>query len=293
MGQDHAVEAVGKTLLRTRAGLHDPARPLGTFLFLGPSGVGKTELARQLAEHVYQRRDALIRIDMSEFGEKHTVARLIGAPPGYVGYGEGGKLTEAVRRRPYSVILFDEIEKAHPDVAQILLQVFEDGRLTDAAGKVVSFRNTICILTSNLGNRYTGRGDVIGFGELEGAVKLKSHERDLKRALQDHFKPELLGRIDRVVAFRPLGKPELERIVALEFGKLAARAAARGIKLRLTDELIAAALLRRNPDSGARFIRQFLQDEVEPQLAEVLVKQPSLKRVTVGWRGRAAALVAA
>jgi len=292
VGQDHAVEAVAQTLLRTRAGLHDPARPLGTFLFIGPSGVGKTELARQLAEHVYQRKDALIRLDMSEFGEKHTVARLIGAPPGYVGYGEGGKLTEAVRRRPYSVVLFDEIEKAHPDVAQILLQVFEDGRLTDAAGKVVSFRNTVLILTSNLGNRYVGRGDVVGFGQLEGAAKQTSHERDLKRALQDHFKPELLGRIDKVVAFRSLGTAELTSIVALEFGKLAARAEQQGVKLRLTDELIAAALKRRNPDSGARFVRQFLQDEVEPKLAELLVKQRSVKRVTVGWQGKHVALAA-
>jgi ATP-dependent Clp protease ATP-binding subunit ClpC len=290
VGQRHAIDVVADTLLRARAGLQDPNRPLGTFLFLGPSGVGKTELAKALAQEVYQSSRALIRVDMSEFSERFTVSRLLGSPPGYVGYGEGGRLTEAVRRTPYSVVLFDEIEKAHPDVMSILLQIFEDGQLTDGAGKIVSFKNTICVLTSNVGNRYVGRGDLIGFGEHATSTRAtkSSQALELKRALQDQFRPELLGRIDHVVVFHRLAEQDLRKIFELEFQKISARAKLRGVTLDLSPSLVDAALTQRDPDNGARFIRKFLQEIVEPRIAEQLVGEKKVVgSLSLGWqRGR-------
>lgn len=289
VAQEAAIKAVTTTLLRARAGLQDPERPLGTFLFLGPSGVGKTELAKALAQDVFNQKDALIRLDMSEFGERFTVSRLIGSPPGYVGYGEGGRLTEAVRRRPYSVVLFDEIEKAHPDILHLLLQIFEDGRLTDAAGKLVSFKNTIIIMTSNIGNHYRGQGETIGFDD--GAVVKKSadkkEEHRLKRALQDRLPPELLSRIDKTVAFHPLDSDHLTKIFKMEFAKVTRRISDRGITVDLKSSVITEALKKADPNSGARFVRGYIQEHIEPLLAEQLVASSQAKKLVVDLKGSA------
>ena len=229
IGQDQALERVSNAIRRSRAGLSDPRRPIGSFIFLGPTGVGKTELARALAEFLFDDERAMIRIDMSEYMEKHAVARLIGAPPGYVGYEEGGQLTEAVRRRPYSVVLFDEIEKAHQDVFNVLLQIMDDGRLTDGKGRVVDFKNTIIIMTSNIGSAYlvaTGLGTAEGFEEARKLVM---------NALQEHFKPEFLNRVDDIILFNPLGKEQLTKIVDLRLEDLRRLLADRNISLELTD----------------------------------------------------------
>jgi len=285
IGQRHAISAVVDTLLRARAGISDPNRPLGTFLFLGPSGVGKTQLAKTLAQTFYGRKEAFIRLDMSEFSERFTVSRLLGSPPGYIGYGEGGRLTEAVRRSPYSVVLFDEIEKAHPDVLNILLQLFEDGRLTDSSGRTVDFRNTICILTSNIGNKYLGRGELIGFaGDRTPVTQNRHRELDLKRSLQDHFRPELLGRIDKVIAFHPLTETELARVLQLEINKLLTRLPA-GTQITLSPDVIKKALADRNRDTGARFVRAFIQDHIEPQLARLRVSTPNATSFAVSIKG--------
>ncbi len=284
VAQESAITAVTSTLLRARAGLQDPERPLGTFLFLGPSGVGKTELAKALAQEVFNQKDSLIRLDMSEFGEKFTVSRLIGSPPGYVGYGEGGRLTEALRRRPYSVVLFDEIEKAHPDVLHLLLQVFEDGRLTDAAGKLVSFKNAIIIMTSNIGNRYRGRGETIGFDDSK-VDDAKPDDLRLKRALQDQLPPEFLSRIDKTIAFHPLEQTHLAKIFKLEFAKVVQRLSGRGMTVELQPTVIVAALKTADPNSGARFVRGYIQEHIEPRLAEVLVTPDHAKKLTVEMRG--------
>ncbi len=319
VGQLPAIKVISDTLLRARAGLQDPNRPLGTFLFMGPSGVGKTELAKSLAENVFLAKKALIRIDMSEFTEKFNVSRLIGSPPGYVGYGEGGRLTEAVRKQPYSVVLFDEIEKAHPDVAQILLQIFEDGQLTDAAGKIVNFKNTICILTSNIGNRYTGQGEVIGFDKGDsghepgvksnGQAAAKTTASDtktafdttvsgtktafdtktaeIKKTLQKHFRPELLGRLDKVVVFSPLDEAALRKIFKLEFAKVRARLKGRVKNITLSPEIIEAAIKQRDPDSGARFIRNFIQEYVEPKLAYHVMSAKTKTDIKLEWLDQA------
>ena len=212
VGQDEAIEAVANTVRAARAGLQDPNRPLGSFLFLGPTGVGKTETARALAEFLFDDEQALVRIDMSEYQEKHTVSRLIGAPPGYVGYDEAGQLTEAVRRRPYAVVLFDEVEKAHPEVLNVLLQLLDDGRLTDAQGRTVDFSNTIVIMTSNLGSQWiTERG-----------LPWEEINRRVMEAVRSHFRPELLNRIDEVVIFRPLGMEQIAAIVDIQLRGLRA-----------------------------------------------------------------------
>jgi len=264
--QQDAVRAVADAIRRSRAGLADPKRPVGSFMFLGPTGVGKTELARTLAALLFDSEDAMVRIDMSEYMEKHTVSRLIGAPPGYVGYEEGGQLTEAVRRRPYRVILFDEIEKAHPDVFNVLLQVLEDGRLTDGHGRTVDFRNAIIIMTSNLGSQYLRNldpGDAPGF-EL---VRVQIME-ELRRTLR----PEFLNRIDEIIVFRPLSRTDLERIVDLQLAGLSARLEARHIHLEVTKE--AKATLAQegyNPDFGARPLRRLIQRTVENAVSRQLL----------------------
>ena len=234
IGQDEAVSVVANAIRRSRAGLSDPNRPIGSFLFLGPTGVGKTELARALAEFLFDDERAMVRIDMGEYQEKHTVARLIGAPPGYVGYDEGGQLTEAVRRRPYAVVLLDEIEKAHPDVFNVLLQVLDDGRLTDGQGRTVDFTNAVLIMTSNL------RGDPM-----------------------DCFKPEFVNRIDEIVRFRPLGRTDLTQIVDIQLRDLEARLAGRRLELEVTDE--AQELLAErgyDPVFGARPLKRVIQREL-------------------------------
>jgi ATP-dependent Clp protease ATP-binding subunit ClpB len=246
VGQDEAVEAVSNALRRARSGLQDPNRPIGSFVFLGPTGVGKTELARALAEFVFDDDRALVRLDMSEYQERHTVARLVGAPPGYVGYEEGGQLTEAVRRRPYAVLLLDEIEKAHPEVFDVLLQLLDDGRLTDGQGRTVDFRNTVVIMTSNL----------------------RSPEE-----LRERFRPEFLNRIDEVVVFEPLSREQLSEIVELQLGRLRERLAERKLELDVTDaakELVAEEGW--DPAYGARPLKRAIQRLLENPLARELLE---------------------
>jgi ATP-dependent Clp protease ATP-binding subunit ClpB len=257
IGQDEAVEAVSNALRRSRAGLSDPNRPIGSFLFLGPTGVGKTELARALAEFMFDSEQAIVRIDMSEYMEKHSVARLIGAPPGYVGYEEGGQLTEAVRRRPYAVILLDEIEKAHPDVFNTLLQLMDDGRLTDGQGRTVSFTNTVLIMTSNVGS-----AEIVG-----EAVDEKMRER-IEEILATTFKPEFLNRIDDVVIFHRLSKPDISRIVELQVDLLVRRISERGIEVELTDDArTLLANLGYDPTYGARPLKRVIQKQLIDKLA--------------------------
>jgi ATP-dependent Clp protease ATP-binding subunit ClpB len=253
---------VSNAVRRGRAGLSDPNRPIGSFLFLGPTGVGKTELARALAEFLFDDERAMIRIDMSEYMEKHTVARLIGAPPGYVGYDEGGQLTEAVRRRPYSVVLFDEVEKAHPDVWNALLQLLDDGRLTDGHGRTVDFRNAVVIMTSNLGSHY--------YREVADPEKVKRLVLD---ELRNHLRPEFLNRIDEVIVFRNLGPAEIARIVDIQAAALRTRLEEKRIGLELTDG--AKALLARegfDPVFGARPLKRTLQRRVQDVLALKLLE---------------------
>jgi ATP-dependent Clp protease ATP-binding subunit ClpB len=257
VGQEEAIRAVSNAVRRGRAGLSDPNRPIGSFLFLGPTGVGKTELARALAEFMFDDERAMIRIDMSEYMEKHTVARLIGAPPGYIGFDEGGQLTEAVRRRPYSVILFDEIEKAHPDVFNVLLQLLDDGRLTDGQGRTVDFRNTVVIMTSNLGSHI--------FREYERPEKVRPL---IMQELRNTLRPEFLNRIDEVVIFMPLGHEQIERIVDIQLEHLRRRLAARRIGLEVTDtakKVLASEGY--DPTFGARPLKRTIQRLVQDPLA--------------------------
>ena len=262
IGQDEAVEAVATALRRSRAGLADPNRPIGTFLFLGPTGVGKTELARALAEFMFDSEEAMIRLDMSEYMEKHTVSRLVGAPPGYVGYEEGGQLTEAVRRRPYSVVLLDEIEKAHPDVFNTLLQVMDDGRLTDGQGRTVDFKNTVLIMTSN-----------IGVDGLESIDEEASSDIALREALLSHFKPEFVNRLDDIVRFTPLTREQLGEIVELQVAQVIARVRERGVEVTLTDaarELLGD--MGYDPAYGARPLRRVIQKQLTDRLALSLLE---------------------
>ena len=266
VGQDEAVTAVADAIRRARAGLKDPRRPIGSFLFLGPTGVGKTELARALAGQLFDDEDAMVRLDMSEYQERHTVSRLVGAPPGYVGYDEGGQLTEAIRRRPYRVVLFDEIEKAHSDVFNLLLQIMEDGRLTDGHGRTVDFKNTVIIMTSNLGSRHLQGLDPRDPAAFEMARVLVLG--DLRKALR----PEFLNRIDEVIVFRPLSEEQLVEIVGLQVANLAARLAAQGVGLEVTDT--AKQHLAKegyNPDFGARPLRRLIQREIENTVARKLL----------------------
>ena len=262
IGQDEAVKKVTEAILRSRAGIADPNRPIGSFLFLGPTGVGKTELAKALAECLFDDEHNIVRIDMTEYMEKFSVSRLIGAPPGYVGYDEGGQLTEAVRRRPYSVVLFDEVEKAHPDVFNILLQILDDGRITDSQGRTVDFKNTIIILTSNLGSQYLLEG-IDDRGEISEAAR-EAVSRELHRA----FRPEFLNRLDETILFRPLTKENLSGIIDIMVSALRERLAERSLKLEITDEAKALIIERGfDPLYGARPLRRTLQSSVETLLA--------------------------
>ena len=271
VGQDEPVKAVSRAIRRSRAGLKDPHRPGGSFIFLGPSGVGKTELARTLAEFLFGEESALIQVDMSEYMEKHAVSRLVGSPPGYVGYDEGGQLTESVRRRPYSVVLLDEIEKAHPDVFNILLQILEDGRLTDAQGRTVDFRNCIVIMTSNIGASTISKGQTLGFGEPveEGGLDYEEMKTRVTGELKKMFKPEFLNRVDEVIVFRKLSRAEIADIVALMMARVEDQLKDREIGLVLTPE--ARELLVEvgyDPTMGARPLRRAIQRHVEDLLAE-------------------------
>jgi ATP-dependent Clp protease ATP-binding subunit ClpB len=276
IGQDEAVQLVADAIIRARSGIKDPRRPIGSFIFLGPTGVGKTELARSLAAALFDTEENMVRVDMSEYQERHTVSRLVGAPPGYVGYEEGGQLTEAVRRKPYSVVLFDEIEKAHGDVFNTLLQVLDDGRLTDAQGRTVNFRNTVIIMTSNIGSAYLLDG-VTAHGEIKedarGAVMAE---------LRGHFRPEFLNRVDDIVLFKPLTQTEIERIVELMFNDLRSRLAARQMSLEITEE-IRGFIARQgfDPVYGARPLRRFIAREVETRIGRALVAGDVLDGATI------------
>jgi ATP-dependent Clp protease ATP-binding subunit ClpB len=266
VGQDEAVQLVSDAIIRARSGVKDPRRPIGSFIFLGPTGVGKTELAKSLAAALFDSEDNIVRIDMSEYQERHTVSRLLGAPPGYVGYEEGGQLTEAVRRRPYSVVLFDEIEKAHSDVFNTLLQVLDDGRLTDAQGRTVDFRNTVIIMTSNIGSEYLLEGVTSG-----GEIKPEAREQ-VMGAMRARFRPEFLNRLDDIVLFKPLTQPEIERIVDLMMSDLRDRLAERRITLDLIED--ARAFIAQqgfDPVYGARPLRRYISREVETPIARALV----------------------
>ena len=268
IGQEEAISAVADAIRRARSGLKDPRRPIGSFIFIGPSGVGKTELAKALARFLFDDEDALVRLDMSEYREQHTASRLFGAPPGYVGYEEGGQLTEAVRRRPYRVILFDEIEKAHPEVWNSLLQILDDGRLTDGQGRVVDFRNTVLIMTSNLGTEFIRRGGTLGFLQNEGSSEDKEANQKIEKALKGTFRPEFLNRIDEVIMFSPLSLEQMYEIVDLQMDEIRIRLAEHDLKVELTKK--AREWLAKegfDPSFGARPLKRTLQKYIESPLS--------------------------
>jgi ATP-dependent Clp protease ATP-binding subunit ClpB len=285
VGQDEAVEAVADAIMRARAGVKDPNRPLGSFLFLGPTGVGKTELARALAEFLFDDEQNLVRIDMSEYMEKHTVARLIGAPPGYIGYEEGGQLTEAVRRRPFSVILFDEVEKAHPDVFNLLLQIMDDGRLTDSHGRHVNFKNTVILLTSNLGSHHilAFKGEEAQYQKMVNLVMAEVHQ---------HFRPEFLNRLDDIVVFHSLRLDQIKKIVDIQLARLAKRLAERRLAIRLSEKAKEYLAERGyDPMYGARPLKRTIQREVEGPLSKAILKGEIREGMTVGVDVREGKLV--
>ncbi len=273
IGQDEAVEAVTRAIQRNRAGLKDPNKPIGTFMFLGPTGVGKTQLAKVLAQYMFDSPDSIIRIDMSEYMEKHAVSRLIGAPPGYVGYNEGGQLSERVRRKPYSVVLLDEIEKAHPDIFNLLLQVLDEGRLTDSNGRHIDFRNTVLILTSNIGTRELKEfGNALGFSNVSKRDTVANSRAIIEKAIQKAFTPEFLNRLDEQILFNPLTKADIEKIIEIELKELYERVAQAGFKLRLTKKIKKyVAEIGYDPKYGARPLKRAIQRYIEDPLAEKII----------------------
>merc|ERR1719215_2064986 len=287
IGQEEAVVAVSKAVRRARAGLKNPNRPIASFIFCGRTGVGKTELCKALSAAYFGKEDSMIRLDMSEFMERHTVSKLIGSPPGYVGYDEESQLTDGIRRQPYSLVLFDEVEKAHPDVFNLMLQILEDGRLTDSKGRVVSFKNALIIMTSNVGSKVIEKGlqggGGIGFQGLDDAnsaeqssyKRLKSMVHD---ELKNFFKPEFLNRLDEIIVFKSLTKPEVKQIAELEFKKTFKRTAERGVHLAMTDPFKAKVVDEGfNPVYGARPLRRAIMRLVEDELAESFLKEPTLE----------------
>lgn len=266
VGQSEAVSAVADAIQRSRAGLADPKRPIASFIFLGPTGVGKTELAKALASYMFDSEEAMVRIDMSEYMEKHTVSRLVGAPPGYVGYEEGGQLTEAIRRRPYAVILFDEIEKAHPDVFNIMLQILDDGRVTDSQGRTVDFKNTIIIMTSNIGSQFIldVAGDDSRYDEMRDRVM---------EALRANFRPEFLNRIDEIIIFHSLTKAELREIVKIQIRRLEERLSEKRMGIEISDQALDfLAEVGYDPVYGARPLKRVIQRELETQIAKRILR---------------------
>jgi ATP-dependent Clp protease ATP-binding subunit ClpB len=257
---------VTEAIIRSKAGIKDPTKPIGSFLFLGPTGVGKTELAKALAENLFDDENNIVRIDMSEYMEKHSVSRLIGAPPGYVGYDEGGQLTEAVRRKPYSVVLFDEVEKAHPDVFNVLLQVLDDGRITDSTGKTVNFKNTIIIMTSNIGSQY------LLSGIDEGGEIMEHAKTMVMNGLRDHFRPEFLNRLDEIILFKPLNKENIGGIIDLLMADLNKRLQDRDFKIELTESAKEIVVDQGyDPAYGARPLKRYLQKHVETLAARIIL----------------------
>jgi ATP-dependent Clp protease ATP-binding subunit ClpC len=275
IGQEEAVSAVARAIRRARAGLKDPKRPIGSFIFLGPTGVGKTELCRALGEAMFGDEDAVIRLDMSEYMEKHTVSRLVGSPPGYVGFEEGGQLTEAVRRKPYSVVLLDEVEKAHPDVFNMLLQILEDGRLTDNTGRVVSFKNTIVVMTSNAGAHTIGAARTMGFGSAgeKNAADYEAMKDAVMKEVRNLFRPEFINRVDELIVFHALSEENIREITGMMLRQVADRLRGREIRLswdkRVTDKLAEEGY---DPKFGARPLRRLIQRTVEDTLSEALLQ---------------------
>jgi len=281
VNQNEAVKSVSSAIRRARAGLRDIKRPIGVFMFMGPTGVGKTELAKSLAEILYGNENALVRLDMSEYMEKHTVSKMIGAPPGYIGYGEGGNLTEIVRRKPYSVILLDEVEKAHPDVFNLLLQIMEDGRLTDSKGRTVDFKNTILIMTSNVGSELLKKSD-IGFGRAlpseSSQAKKEEMERKVRESLKDTFKPEFLNRIDEIVMFVSLSKEDIRKIVVLEMEKVRKMLLEKKVSLSVDDAVLDWLAKEGYSDEyGARPLKRLIQKEVEDKLSQMIIGGDALE----------------
>ncbi|MFZ2970719.1 MAG: ATP-dependent Clp protease ATP-binding subunit, partial [Minisyncoccia bacterium] len=283
IGQDEAVDAIAKSVRRSRLGISNEKRPLGVFMFLGPTGVGKTELAKVLANVIYSRPDALIKVDMSEFMERHNISRLVGAPAGYVGYEEGGKLTEQVRMHPYSVILFDEVEKAHPDVFNLLLQIFEDGQLTDAAGRKVDFKNTVIIMTSNIGTDEMTDEANLGFSESVNLDENKKKAKIMKKyienkdtimkELKEEFRPEFVNRIDKIIIFNPLGEKDIKSILKVQFSEFKKRLAKNsGIRIEASGSALDFVAKKSfNPNEGARLIRRNMQEMVEDAISEKMI----------------------
>jgi ATP-dependent Clp protease ATP-binding subunit ClpC len=290
VGQDEAVSAVARAIRRGRVGLKDPKRPVGSFIFLGPTGVGKTELSKALAEAMFGDENAMIRIDMSEYMEKHTVSRMVGSPPGYVGFDEGGQLTEKVRRKPYSVVLFDEIEKAHPDVFNILLQILEDGILTDSQGRKVDFKNTVIIMTSNVGARMITDGRHLGFsaagGELESDSEIKS---DVMGELKRTFRPEFLNRVDDIIVFHQLTKDDIGKIAARMLDTVGRRIESLGVNISFDDSAVAQIASEGfDPVYGARPLRRAIQSKIEDALSEKMLSGEVKAGDTVTARAGAA-----
>ena len=273
IGQDEAITVISDAIRRARSGLKDPTKPIGSFIFIGPSGVGKTELAKALAEFLFDDEDALLRLDMSEYREQHTASRLFGAPPGYVGYEEGGQLTEAVRRRPYRVILFDEIEKAHPEVWNTLLQILDNGRLTDGQGRQVDFRNSVLIMTSNLGTEYVSRSGSLGFLDSSASDSDIEARDKINKALKDAFRPEFLNRIDEIITFSPLSEKDMVKIVDLKLKEVQTRLEENGLKVSLTKKgHLWLAKNGYNADFGARPLTRALQKFIESPLSKKLLE---------------------
>jgi ATP-dependent Clp protease ATP-binding subunit ClpC len=277
VGQDEAIEAISKAVRRARAGLKDPKRPVGSFIFLGPTGVGKTELTKALAEFIFGSEDALVHIDMSEFMERHTVSRLVGAPPGYVGYDDAGQLTEAIRRRPYSIVVFDEVEKAHPDAHNMLLQIMEEGHLSDARGRKVDFRNAMIVMTSNVGAELIRRQSQLGFAlqrdeTVEEQQAFEDMRKKLMEALRKVFRPEFLNRVDAVIVFHALSRDQIASIVDLELAKVARRLGEHRITLVASEAArVKLAELGYDPEMGARPLRRVIQNKVEDRLSDQLL----------------------
>ena len=294
VGQEEAISAVCRAIRRSRAGLKEARKPIGSFIFLGPTGVGKTELARALAEFLFNTEDALIRIDMSEYQEKFTSSRLFGAPPGYVGYEEGGQLTEKVRRRPYSVVLFDEIEKAHPDIFNVLLQVLDDGLLTDSLGRKVDFKNAILVMTSNLGTKLIQKGVSLGFQKVEESETRKRMKDDILDELKRNFSPEFLNRVDEFVVFHPLEKEHLLNIVDILIRELNERLAEREVQLEMGDDVKQWLITQGyQPQYGARPMRRTIQKLLGDPLSDELIRGrfKDVKKIKVVLRDNAPVFV--